>query len=320
MRVGSSPRVRGADPLALVCVPQDGIIPACAGSSRCSPPRASCWGDHPRACGEQAVSDEADRDVTGSSPRVRGAAVKRPQQRREGGIIPARAGSRIPYEWVDGPKRDHPRAYGEQLNGEDPVKQAEGSSPRVRGAGLPAARGDQQEGIIPARAGSRAQPDYPRRYVWDHPRACGEQPGMRERRDGFLGSSPRVRGAGQGRRLRHGAGGIIPARAGSSRSTCRTSSQPWDHPRACGEQNPPVVVADGNVGSSPRVRGADVMSNVIWNRLGIIPARAGSSLTKQCKVSATRDHPRACGEQASATTVTTSFTGSSPRVRGAAEV
>ena len=216
MRVGSSPRVRGADPLALVCVPQDGIIPACAGSSRCSPPRASCWGDHPRACGEQAVSDEADRDVTGSSPRVRGAAVKRPQQRREGGIIPARAGSRIPYEWVDGPKRDHPRAYGEQLNGEDPVKQAEGSSPRVRGAGLPAARGDQQEGIIPARAGSRGAPGWSSCRTRDHPRACGEQNFRQRSLHMPRGSSPRVRGAGRERRCRAGRDGIIPARAGSS--------------------------------------------------------------------------------------------------------
>ena len=256
MRVGSSPRVRGADPLALVCVPQDGIIPACAGSSRCSPPRASCWGDHPRACGEQRRSWMVLMSNPGSSPRVRGA----------------------------------------------------GPSPITLGATC---------GIIPARAGSSRACGRGATGSWDHPRACGEQDEPNIVSCYPKGSSPRVRGAGQGRRLRHSAGGIIPARAGSSRSTCRTSSQPWDHPRACGEQSFVLFALSFIMGSSPRVRGAVGNIGRDHARFGIIPARAGSRRHEQCHLEQARDHPRACGEQFDEAMQGFSNTGSSPRVRGA---
>ena len=90
---GSSPRVRGADYDALEKHPFDGIIPARAGSSLMEW-KMSCLGwDHPRACGEQLHGPEPSLIISGSSPRVRGAAPAPPDALQVQGIIPARAGS-----------------------------------------------------------------------------------------------------------------------------------------------------------------------------------------------------------------------------------
>ena len=70
-------------------------------------------------------------------------------------------------------------------------------------------------------------------------------------------------------------------------------------------------------GSSPRVRGAVGPLTVEVQALGIIPARAGSSSRKSASSSTTRDHPRACGEQALCESGDSISVGSSPRVRGA---
>ena len=72
----------------------NGIIPACAGSSRCGGVSVSTRGDHPRVCGEQSLDEATNIGIAGSSPRVRGA-VKRPALcSAYNGIIPACAGSR----------------------------------------------------------------------------------------------------------------------------------------------------------------------------------------------------------------------------------
>ena len=70
---------------------------------------------------------------------------------------------------------------------------------------------------------------------------------------------------------------IIPARAGSSSRKARSVTRDADHPRACGEQAVATSLAQIMGGSSPRVRGADDLtdvSQIYW-----------------------MDHPRACGEQ-----------------------
>ena len=72
---GSSPRVRGAAEVNGLRDKRVGIIPACAGSRSCrGPPRALAW-DHPRVCGEQSSTWGTTIKGSGSSPRVRGAAV-----------------------------------------------------------------------------------------------------------------------------------------------------------------------------------------------------------------------------------------------------
>ena len=70
---GSSPRMRGAHFHHGFYRVGVGIIPAYAGSTEPSWPRASAWRDHPRVCGEHASSVAHDSVSFGSSPRMRGA-------------------------------------------------------------------------------------------------------------------------------------------------------------------------------------------------------------------------------------------------------
>ena len=90
---GSSPRVRGAGARVRERAEVDGIIPACAGSSkRVVSVLHKVW-DHPRVCGEQDGRTGNCMDLQGSSPRVRGAAALLNFKRIPSGIIPACAGS-----------------------------------------------------------------------------------------------------------------------------------------------------------------------------------------------------------------------------------
>ena len=172
--------------------------------------------------------------------------------------------------------------------------------------------------IIPARAGSRRIWNPKNALYEDHPRACGEQQYLLTSSVLPFGSSPRVRGAGTWEYAAIYHSRIIPARAGSRRSTSRPSSRAADHPRACGEQAswcaPSLVVP----GSSPRVRGAATSPSSGETYPRIIPARAGSSTNSSRGASRSWDHPRACGEQLWNWSALFICEGSSPRVRGAA--
>ena len=89
---GSSPRVRGE----AVDAEQDpagrGIIPAGAGRSSSFRWSKCLAGDHPRGCGEKAVSPESEESPEGSSPRVRGEEQVADHPNAHAGIIPAGAG------------------------------------------------------------------------------------------------------------------------------------------------------------------------------------------------------------------------------------
>ena len=95
---GSSPHARGALIGFTPTAAGNGIIPACAGSTRQGHPRDAREGDHPRMRGEHVEGKNNDFVPTGSSPHARGARhpPARPHERR--GIIPACAGStpRVP--------------------------------------------------------------------------------------------------------------------------------------------------------------------------------------------------------------------------------
>ena len=91
--MGSSPHVRGALGAGEGHVVEQGIIPACAGSTQSPSSRASRYWDHPRMCGEHADGTKTIQGAKGSSPHVRGARIIHGVVRVVGGIIPACAGS-----------------------------------------------------------------------------------------------------------------------------------------------------------------------------------------------------------------------------------
>ena len=109
---------------------------------------------------------------------------------------------------------------------------------------------------------------------------------------------------------------LIPARAGKTPGSSRARSGRGAHPRACGENFPTDCITVSVSGSSPRVRGKRRARErgPGWGRL--IPARAGKTVRRWASGTATRAHPRACGENLLLLDMTIISMGSSPRVRG----
>ncbi len=73
---GSSPRVRGPVNVSTFLQPEYRFIPACAGTSRTVPADSGTVTVHPRVCGDQRSGVGDHWDVFGSSPRVRGPAMR----------------------------------------------------------------------------------------------------------------------------------------------------------------------------------------------------------------------------------------------------
>ena len=65
-------------------------------------PRWPCGPDHPRGCGEHSTDGMPMVQVGGSSPRMRGALDPYRSSPTQWGIIPADAGSTVPYETAMG--------------------------------------------------------------------------------------------------------------------------------------------------------------------------------------------------------------------------
>ena len=192
-----------------------------------------------------------------------------------------------------------------------------GSSPRARGAPKKATCIRAGSRIIPACAGStpllRHRPPFRR----DHPRVRGEHQDSSSGPENEGGSSPRARGARVGSLLHVLVLRIIPACAGSTspKPPCRRAER--DHPRVRGEHRGFVSVNDGPAGSSPRARGALVLTSRLLSLGRIIPACAGSTLEAQHSAPGKADHPRVRGEHSRRLRANEAAEGSSPRARGA---
>ena len=214
---GSSPRVRGKLRPHHWHGDLGRLIPARAGKTprRRRPPDAGRA--HPRACGENVRwTSQADREG-GSSPRVRGKLPGAGHHHRRAGLIPARAGkTSVGIPTFPGGEA-HPRACGENPQGQVAKFVNQGSSPRVRGKLEPADRVPVGRGLIPARAGK----------TWGG-RALPVVGG---------GSSPRVRGKRSPPRRRPISARLIPARAGKTEAVAAAAVGRPAHPRACGENS-----------------------------------------------------------------------------------
>ena len=194
--------------------------------------------------------------------------------------------------------------------------QKAGSSPHVRGALDLLSRLTSVPGIIPACAGSTHTMQALRSIPGDHPRMCGEHlvKQIESLRD--EGSSPHVRGALCHRLAIGLPSGIIPACAGSTATKAGSALHSGDHPRMCGEHCAPSALRSVGEGSSPHVRGAQLLPRHNTIKHGIIPACAGSThrqLLTRCRP---RDHPRMCGEHTVTQLNKGMASGSSPHVRG----
>ena len=130
---------------------------------------------------------------------------------------------------------DHPRVCGEHLVMLSNFRCTPGSSPRMRGTRFRCSAVVVDGGIIPAYAGNTRRQEPDDAHCRDHPRVCGEhrdhhQPPWRR-----TGSSPRMRGTHLSQVVWRDSEGIIPAYAGTTRSSNFSVRSPRDHPRVCGE-------------------------------------------------------------------------------------
>ena len=171
----------------------------------------------------------------GSSPRMRGARPLERRFRSLARIIPAYAGStRLQLTPAFGCE-DHPRVCGEHRRLCHAYLHVSGSSPRMRGALYTYETDVPSKGIIPAYAGSTPDTRRPLAPCRDHPRVCGEHLAVSRVHCERGGSSPRMRGAPSTLAFTPLPFRIIPAYAGSTRSTRGQLPRFGDHPRVCGE-------------------------------------------------------------------------------------
>ena len=253
--IGSPSRMRGKEGDELGLGQTIRITPACAGKR--AGPNNSLTGnqDHPRVCGEKAITVSSAHIMRGSPPRVRGKDLGLDVPGQTVGITPACAGKRKrPKRWVRPPK-DHPRVCGEKSASQMRSRSSRGSPPRMRGKDDAIVLLGVVVGITPACAGKKGRKEIAPMSNRDHPRVCGEKLFQSPLLRLPLGSSPRMRGKDVRQELQHSGRGITPACAGKSPQRAHCSPVPWDHPRVCGEKCPPGKFFFMTVGSPPRVRG-----------------------------------------------------------------
>ena len=131
------------------------------------------------------------------------------------------------------------------------------------------------------------------------------------------GSSPHTRGAREGGEFVDRERRIIPAYAGSTKTSLTLQKPVPDHPRIRGEHSVYAETFRESSGSSPHTRGARHVQPppVVGGR--IIPAYAGSTAARRRGRIPGSDHPRIRGEHTPPTTPFSPIKGSSPHTRGA---
>ena len=110
--------------------------------------------------------------------------------------------------------------------------------------------------------------------------------------------------------------GLIPAHAGKT-DPCRHCPYPRRaHPRMCGENLTICFQRFRASGSSPRVRGKQILGFKDSSQKGLIPACAGKTAEPLAVPDLNTAHPRVCGENGRRRRSLMPNPGSSPRVRG----
>ncbi len=292
------------------------LIPAHAGKTFSALFLGEFNGAHPRACGENDRLPCIRHIPSGSSPRMRGKLKRVKIGDVTAGLIPAHAGKTFFKARKKCSSRAHPRACGENVIGVQRFDSALGSSPRMRGKQSVCKDGDKATGLIPAHAGKTWKQFRCMRESRAHPRACGENDALSRFRGDVSGSSPRMRGKHSQRGIERTDNRLIPAHAGKTRGEAGRSGKAPAHPRACGENRHRTKTVTPMLGSSPRMRGKHRAITEHTHKAGLIPAHAGKTTLFAPVKGSEEAHPRACGENSSASSVWLGQWGSSPRMRG----
>ena len=211
-----TPHMRGKVVMFIAIRTAQRITPACAGKSHWRLWRTGSSWDHPRVCGEKALSTFSSRKNSGSPPHVRGKGLRLCAVLRAGRITPACAGKRwLAFSCSSG-KQDHPRMCGEKSTAPGRPSTRIGSPPHVRGKDTIFGACAQKTGITPACAGKRYSSSFPPAGAGDHPRMCGEKCVCGCLQTPLIGSPPHVRGKVSKYAAKPADYRITPACAGKS--------------------------------------------------------------------------------------------------------
>ena len=112
--------------------------------------------------------------------------------------------------------------------------------------------------------------------------------------------------------------GITPAYAGKREKMLRLGGRVKDHPRLCGEKMGESGIPSVQKGSPPPMRGKAVVLCSSPRGHRITPAYAGKRPLERLPTTATRDHPRLCGEKIILICAFCQCLGSPPPMRGKA--
>ena len=133
---------------------------------------------------------------------------------------------------------------------------------------------------------------------------------------GVAGSSPLARGTPTNAVTGNGLTGLIPARAGNTRSKTSRREPLGAHPRSRGEHAFNNRSKSPSSGSSPLARGTLKRTHIATAAVGLIPARAGNTRLFLSLPRNPRAHPRSRGEHRRRKVAAASSSGSSPLARG----
>ena len=294
---GSSPLAQGKPQVTVEGTVEEGLIPADAGKTRCTPrprrlcpaqPRSrgenDCWiggcqwsKAHPRSRGENAQVLRPVKILQGSSPLTRGkplAALVFPALAR---LIPAHAGKTLGAPVRSDRTAAHPRSRGENLGRAGQVRPDRGSSPLTRGKHAALVGAGHDRGLIPAHAGKTIKAGTVAAIEAAHPRSRGENIDANSDPAIAQGSSPLTRGKRGFAGRADKPTGLIPAHAGKTCfwSWLRAASRA--HPRSRGENATMEDMQAAMQGSSPLTRGKPVRIDGDRAVLGLIPAHAGKT-------------------------------------------
>ena len=113
---------------------------------------------------------------------------------------------------------------------------------------------------------------------------------------------------------------ITPAHAGKTGTEPKLEAVSEDHPRACGENFVILLIGFFPKGSPPRMRGKPFSHTRLRERVRITPAHAGKTGKERLRPRDSKDHPRACGENAGISEWHERQQGSPPRMRGKRDI
>ena len=256
-----------------------GIIPARAGFTLVRLLTCALDGDHPRSRGVYDHPQTRLLRRDGSSPLARGLRSPVKLKAEFIRIIPARAGFTRAGDCSGAQCRDHPRSRGVYAVPWDCGTIVSGSSPLARGLRRTSAPNNGPSGIIPARAGFTILLFTLEVCRGDHPRSRGVYSPSPETCPDRAGSSPLARGLPTPGSHCFYPNRIIPARAGFTLLSAPLEHSARDHPRSRGVYRPLSSWSARYMGSSPLARGLRYGVDGLDLAGGIIPARAGFTLT-----------------------------------------